>query len=108
MYSQDVVGAADAQTFAEEGKFSLRVLTFVHCSKDVCLGQELVRDVLLGSDRDSVCDASSGGCGDVGHVLHVINSPRRRCCIQVVHVDDFYFLWVPLRSNLGVGDVEFL
>ena len=82
--SQDVVDAADSQTLTEEGKFRLRVLTqlntFVHCSNDVCLGQELLRDVLSGSDSDSECNTSSGDCGDFGH----------------------------LRSNLGVGDVEFL
>ena len=50
MKPQDVVDAADSQTLTE-GKFRLWVVTqlnsFVHCSNDVCLGQELVRDVLL-------------------------------------------------------------
>ena len=54
-------------------------------------------------------DASSSGCGDFGHVLHVADPPLKRRCIQVIHaVDDFCFLWVPLRSDFGVGDVEFL
>ena len=53
VYSEDVVGSADAQTLAEEGKFCLRALTqldtFVHCPIDVCFGQELVDDVLARS-----------------------------------------------------------
>ena len=94
-----------------EGKFRLRVLVelnaFVHSSNDVCFPQELVRDFLSGSDNNSECDASSGHCGDSGHVLHVADHPLKRRCIQFVHVvDDFCFLWVPLRSDLGVGDVE--
>ena len=100
-------------TLSEEGKFRLRVLVelnaFVHCSNDVCLGQELVRDVLLGSDSDSECDASSGTCGGFCHVLHVADPPPGSRCIQVVHVlGDFCFLGVPLRSDFGVGDIEFL
>ena len=105
--------AADSRTLSEDGKFRLQVLAklnaFVHCSNDVCLAQELVRDVLMRSDSDSECDASSGNCGDSGHVLHVADPPHRRFCIQVVHVaDDFCFLVVPLLPDFGVGDVEFL
>ena len=88
--SQCVVDAAESQTLPEEGKFRLWVLAlpnaFVHCSNDVCFAQELLRDVLSRSDSDSNCDASSGGCGDLGHLLHVTNSPLGRRCIQIVHV----------------------
>ena len=49
VHSQEAVDAANSQTLSEEGKFRLRVLTqlesFVHGSNDVCLVQELVRDV---------------------------------------------------------------
>ena len=32
-----------------------------------------------------------------------------RYCTQVIHVaDDFRFLWVPLSSDSGVGDVKIL
>ena len=80
----------------------------MQCS-NVCFSQDLLRDILSGSDSDSECDASSGNCGDFGHVLHVADPPLRRRCIQVVRVvDDFCFLKVPLRSDFGVGDVEFL
>ena len=48
VYSQEVVDAADSHTLLEEGKFRLRALAeldaFVHCSNDVCLAQEWVRD----------------------------------------------------------------
>ena len=40
-----------------ERKFSLRVLaqlnSFVHCSNDICFGQELVRNELSWSHSDS-------------------------------------------------------
>ena len=98
-----MVDAANSHTLSEEGKFRL-LDAFVHCSNDVCFAQELVRDVLSWSDSDSECDASSG---DFGHVLHVASPPLKRRCIQVVQaVNDFCFLWVPLRSDFG--DVEFL
>ena len=46
LFSQDVVDAAHSQTFSGEGKFRLRVLTwlnsFVHGSNDICLGRKLV------------------------------------------------------------------
>ena len=76
---QDVVDAANSRTFSEEGKFRL-----------------LVRYVLMWFNSDSERDASSGSCGDFGHVLHVANPPLKRHCVQVVHVsDNFCFLWVP-------------
>ena len=87
----------NSHTLSEEGKYSLRVLTkldaFIHCSNDVCLAQELVRDVLSRSDSDSKCDASSGNCGDFGHVLHVADPPRKRRCIQVVRAVDVFCVW---------------
>ena len=59
VHSQDVVDAADSQTFPWESKFCLRVLAqlnaFVHCSNDIRLGQELKRHL--------------------GHVLHVTKFP---------------------------------
>ena len=71
--------------------------------------QELARDVLSRSHSDSECVASSGNCGDFGHVLHVADPPLKRRCIQVVHVvDGFCFLGVPLRSDFGVGNVDVL
>ena len=72
---------------------------FVHCSNDVCLAQERVRDVLSRSDSDSKCDASSGHSGNVGHFLHVVDFPLKRRCNRVVRVvDDFCFLdSAPLR-----------
>ena len=97
--SQDVVRAADSQILSG---------AFVHCSNDVCFAQELLRDVLSWSDSDSKCDASSGNCGDFGHIPYVTNSPLGRRCIQVVHVvDDLRLQRVPLRSDFGVGDIEF-
>ena len=52
VHSADVVDSTDAKTLAEKGKFCLRVLTqlkaIMHCSNDVCLGQELVHDDLSG------------------------------------------------------------
>ena len=61
--------------------------------------KELVRDVLSRSDSDSE-RASSGDCGDFGHVLHFADPPLKRRCIQVVHVaDDLCFLEVPLRFD---------
>ena len=55
--SQDVVDAAHSHTLSEKGKFRLRVLAeldaFVHFSNDVCLAQEVVRDVLSRSDSGS-------------------------------------------------------
>ena len=109
-YSQDVADAPDSQTLSK-GKFRLWVPTqldtFVHSSNDVCLAQELVRDVLPRSDCDSERDASSGYCGDFGHVLHVVSLPLRRCCTQLVNgVKDLRFLQVSLRSDFGVGDVN--
>ena len=86
MYSQDVVDVANSHTLSEEGKF-------VQCSNEVCFAQELVCDVLSRSDSDSERDASSGNCGNFGHVLHVTVPPLKRRCVQVVHVvDDFCFL----------------
>ena len=47
---QDVVDAADSQTFSKDGEFCLRVLAkldaLVHCSDDIRLAQELVRGEL--------------------------------------------------------------
>ena len=104
VFSQDVVDAANPHTPPEEGKFRLRLLAeldaFVHFSSDVCFAQELARDVLSRSDSDSECGASSGNCGDFGHVLHVADPPLGRRSIQIVHVvDDFCFLRgsAPLR-----------
>ena len=54
---------------------------FVHCSNDVCFAQELVRDALSKSDGDSECEASSGNCGDFGHVLHVSKWRRGSRCL---------------------------
>ena len=59
-----------------------------------------------GSHGNSECGASSGSLWR-GHVLHVSNSPLRRCYTQVVHaVDDFRFQWAPLSSDSGIGNVE--
>ena len=50
VYSQDVVDAANSHTLSEEGQFRLRVLAeldaLMHCSDDIHLAQELVRDEL--------------------------------------------------------------
>ena len=47
--------------------------------------------------------------GGFGQAPHVANFPPRRCCVQVVHIVNYFcFQWVPLRSNFGVGDVKFL
>ena len=54
----------------------------MHCSNDVCLGQELVRDVLSRSDSHSKCYALLGDCGDFGHILYIADSSLGRCCIQ--------------------------
>ena len=95
-----------SETFADESKFCLRVLTqldtFVHSSNDVRLCQALVLDELSKSHGDSECDASSGYCGD--HVLHVLIFPLRRCCTRVVHVViDFRF-----QRGSFIGVVEFM
>ena len=98
VHLQSVIGAADSQTLSDE---LVRAL--------LESGEELVRDVLPRSDSDSECDAPSGYCWDLGHLLHIEDPPLRRCCIQIVHVaDDLGFLRVPLRSHVGVGNVEFL
>ena len=51
---QDVVDTTDPQTFSKEGELCLWVLAeldaFVHCSDDICLAQELVRDELPRSE----------------------------------------------------------
>ena len=71
------------------------------------LAQELVRDVLSRSNSNSKCNASLDDRGNFDHVLHVADSPLRKCCIQIVHVaDDFRVLGDPFRSDSGVGDVE--
>ena len=113
VYSQDVVDAVNSHTLSEDGKFRLRVLAkliaFVHCSNDVYLAEELVRNVLSRSNSDSECDASSGNCAELGLVLHVTDPPLKKRCIEVVlAVDDFCFLVVALRYNFGVGGVKFL
>ena len=50
MHQEDVVHTANAKAVAKECKFCLRILaqlnTFVHCSNDVCFGQELICDEL--------------------------------------------------------------
>ena len=47
---QDVVDTANSNTFSKEGELCLRVLAelddFVHCSDDIRLAQQLVRDEL--------------------------------------------------------------
>ena len=92
--SENVVDADNSQTFSEEGKFRLRVLTqlhsFVHGVDDIGRGRELVRCVLSWSDSDSERGASIRNCEDFGHVLHVANPPLKR------------------RSDFGAGDVELL
>ena len=99
--SERWVDTGDAKTFAWESNLCLLVLTqlntFVHSSDDVGLGQELVRNELSGSHSSSERGTSSSRFGDPGHVLHVINSPLKRCCTRVVHViDDVRFLWLQL------------
>ena len=53
---QDVVGTANSQTFLKEGEFCLWVLAeldaFVHCSDDIRLARELVRDELPRPNSD--------------------------------------------------------
>ena len=62
----DVVGTANSQTLSEEGELRLRVLAeldaFVHCSDDICLAQELVRDEVQRPNSDSECDGTGGTC----------------------------------------------
>ena len=62
----------------QECRFCLRVLAelnaFMHCSNDIPLGQELIRDVLSRSVSHSKCYATLGDCDDFGHLLHVDHS----------------------------------
>ena len=50
MKPQDVVDTANSQTFSKQGELCLWVLAeldaFVHCSDNICLAQELIRDEL--------------------------------------------------------------
>ena len=111
VHPENLVDTTHAKTLTWQRKFCMRTQldTFVHSSNDVCLCQELVRDELSRSFSDSECDSPSCYCGDLGHVLHVTNSPLRRYCTQVVHVvDDFRFLRVSFCSNFRIGVVEFL
>ena len=91
----------------------LRVLAeldaFVHCSDDFCLAQELT----VMNCRDPTATPSamppSVTAEGFGQAPHVADSPLGWRCIQIIHVvNDFCFQWVPLRSDSGVGDVEFL
>ena len=88
----EVGDSANSQTLSEQDELRLRVLaeldTFMHCSNDVLLTQELVRDELPRFNSDSECDASSGDYRGFGH--------------------DFRLQWFPLCSDSGVGDVEVL
>ena len=63
---QDVVDAAIPQTLLDEGELRLRVLAeldaFVHCSDDLCLAQEPVRDVLSRPNSYSEGGAAVGDC----------------------------------------------
>ena len=92
---QDVVDAADAQTFSKEGELCLRILAMldaiVHCTDDFSLVQELVRDELPRSDSNSECDATVCNCRVLGQAPDVANFPLKRCCVQVVHVVDYFF-----------------
>ena len=62
VHSEDVVDTTDR--LSRRSKFCLRVLTqlnsFVHGPNGICLGQELVRNELSGSNGNSECGASSG------------------------------------------------
>ena len=85
-----VVDTADAQTFSKQGELRLRVLAeldaLVHCADDDCLAQDLVRDELPRSNRDSECDATIGNCRGFGHAPHVADSPLGWRCIQIILV----------------------
>ena len=108
LHSEDVVGASDSETFMEESKVCqwLPTLldTFVHGSSDVCLGQELVCNELSVSCSDSECVVLPAVTVETLFMF----STSSILCTQVHVINDFRFLWVPLRSDFGVGDVEFL
>ena len=77
--SQDVVHAATSQTLSEEGEFRLRVLAeldaFEHCSHDICLAQEQVRDEPTRPNSDSECDVTISDCRGFGQAPHIADSP---------------------------------
>ena len=65
-------------------------------------------DQQTGQLRRSVTEFCAGPVNGRIRTFYA-NSPLRRCCTEVVHVvDDFCFLRIPLRSNVGLGDVEIL
>ena len=113
MNSQEVVDAADSQTLSEEGKFRLRVLTqlnaFVHCSDDVCLGQGgaprctvEVRQRLPSVTLPAVT-VETLAIFSTPPILHSGGAASRSFTKLMTSV----FGWVPLRSDFGVGDIDF-
>ena len=105
---QDVVDTADSRLSRRRAntvsgswqKLDLAELdAFVHCSDDICLAQELVRDELPRPNSDSECDATVGNCRGSGQAPHVADSPLGWRCIQMIHVvDDFRLVGsAPLR-----------
>ena len=62
MYLEDVIDSAYTWTFADKGKFCLRVRTqlnaFVPGSKNIYCCQELVSDAASWSQGDPECDAA--------------------------------------------------
>ena len=104
---QDVVDTVDAQTLSEEGALCLWILAELnapmHCSDDICLAEELVRDELPRPNSDFERDATVGDCRGFSHAPHVASSPLGWRCIQVVHVvDHFRFQWIPLCNDPGM------
>ena len=108
---QDVVDTADAQTFLKEGELCLRILAMldaiVHCTDDFCLVQELVRDELPRSDSNSECDATVCNCRGLGQAPDVASFPLKRCCVQVVHVVDYFCLQCLRMGNAVCAKIPF-
>ena len=101
---QDVLDTANSQTLAKEGEFCLRILaqlnSFVHCSDDICLAQELVRDELTGPPQ-----RQRAWCFE----QPLLRQRPRQLSIQVgLRPDDFCFLRVSLCSNFVVCVIKFM
>ena len=79
---QDVVDTADSQTLPKKDELCLRILAkldaLVHCTDDVCLAQDLVRDELPRPDSNTERDATVNDCRGFGQAPDVANFPLLR------------------------------